>query len=206
MSLDYLRYLARHEPTAARVCRKLAIRFVSDDPPASLVDELVRTYLSSGTDIKAVLRTLVASEIFWASAGQKVRNPVDDVVATVRALGVKVEGARPPASFAHELSTSIKSVRLFQWPRPDGPPDTADAWCSASRMLGLLAQPLGAGRRLLARRAGGLPQAGLLPAAGPDPLRPPRRPRLSRTVLGKPSTARLLQAACEGLDVAPGRS
>ena len=135
MSLDYLRYLARHELTARTVCRKLAVRFVSDDPPAALVDELVRTYLSSGTDIKAVLRTLVASEVFWASVGQKVRSPVDDVVASVRALGVKVQAPTGRASFAHELSVSIKSVKLFQWPRPDGPPDTADAWCSASRML-----------------------------------------------------------------------
>ncbi len=200
MSLSYLRYLARHELTARTVCRKLAIRFVSDNPPASLVDELVRTYLSSGTDIKAVLRTLVASEIFWASAGQKVRNPVDDVVATVRALQVKVKAPTSRASFAHELSTSIKSVRLFQWPRPDGPPDTADAWCSASRMLASWRNHWGL--------AGGYWPDGQAVYRKPASYLPQERIRfdllvdhVSRTVLGKPSTARLLEAACQGVGV-----
>jgi len=203
MSLDYLRYLARHELTARTVCRKLAVRFVSDDPPAALVDELVRTYLSSGTDIKAVLRTLVGSEVFWASVGQKVRSPVDDVVASVRALGVQVKAPTGRSSFAHELSVSIKSVKLFQWPRPDGPPDTADAWCSASRMLASWRNHWGL--------AGGYWPDGQAVYRKPASYLPQDRIRfdllvdhVSRTVLGKPSTDRLLQAACEGLDVPPG--
>ena len=34
----YLSYLARHPATAHRLARKLAIRFVSDDPPADIQD------------------------------------------------------------------------------------------------------------------------------------------------------------------------
>ena len=163
----------------------------------------MRTYLSSGTDIKAVLRTLVASEIFWASAGQKVRNPVDDVVATVRALGVAGEGAdrpdvlRPRAQRVHQERQAVPVAT------PDGPPDTADAWCSASRMLASWRNHWGL--------AGGYWPNGQAVYRKPASYLPQDRIRfdllvdhVSRTVLGKPSTDRLLQAACEGLDVPPG--
>ena len=42
-----LRYLASHPATATRIARKLCLRFVSDDPPAALVDRLAKTCLLS---------------------------------------------------------------------------------------------------------------------------------------------------------------
>ncbi|MGL5864572.1 MAG: DUF1800 family protein, partial [Dermatophilaceae bacterium] len=62
----YLTYLARHRGTAQTVARKLATRFVSDNPPTSLVDRLAQTYLDNDTAIVPMLRTLFASTEFWA--------------------------------------------------------------------------------------------------------------------------------------------
>ena len=53
--------------TAQFICRKLAIRFVCDDPPQALVDRMAKTYLSSGGDISAVLKTLFHSPEFWST-------------------------------------------------------------------------------------------------------------------------------------------
>src|SRR5690606_41253620 len=85
----YLRYLAGHEATARTIARKLAVRFVSDDPPASLVDRLAAAYLDNDTAIVPVLRTLFRSSEFWAAVGQKVRRPRENIAAAARALRIR---------------------------------------------------------------------------------------------------------------------
>ncbi|WP_134767838.1 DUF1800 domain-containing protein [Nocardioides sp. 1609] len=133
----YLTHLARHPRTAERIARKLAVRFVSDDPPAALVERLARVYLDNETAIKPVLRALVASPEFLGAAGRKVRTPTDDVVATHRALSTEI--ARPvnadSAANSFLWHTSSIGHSPFAWARPDGPPDTGRAWSSASRLL-----------------------------------------------------------------------
>ena len=79
---DYLRYLAHHPLTAHHVCQRLATKFVRDDPPQSLVRRLAKVYLKNDTAIVPVLRALVASKEFRTSAGRKLRDPSEDVVAT----------------------------------------------------------------------------------------------------------------------------
>jgi uncharacterized protein (DUF1800 family) len=61
------------------ISRKLAIRFVGDDPPQALVDRMAKTYLSSGGDISAVLKTLFKSPEFWStdSYRAKVKTPLE---------------------------------------------------------------------------------------------------------------------------------
>ena len=93
--------------------------------------ELARVFTASGTDIAATLRALVASDEFAASAGQKVRTPVDDLVATVRVLGVTASAPRSQASFATAIAYLPRSMLLYSWPRPDGAPETNADWASA---------------------------------------------------------------------------
>lgn len=134
----YLDYLAHHPATAQRIARKLAIRFVSDDPSQTLINHLADVFSSSGTDIKATLRALVASQEFQQSIGTKVRTPTDDLVATFRVLGATITRPTHDADAANAvyfLSQTMGAVP-FGWPRPDGQPEIGDAWSSAARMLG----------------------------------------------------------------------
>ena len=82
--------LATRPATAKFISRKLAIRFVGDDPPQSLVDRMAKTYLSSDGDISAVLSTLFHSPEFWAadSYRAKVKTPLEFVVSAARASNV----------------------------------------------------------------------------------------------------------------------
>ncbi len=133
----YVRYLAHHPATARRVAHRLAVRFVADEPPASLVTDLAKVFTVSGTDIKATLRALVQHPAFGDSVGAKVRTPAEDAVATWRVLGVQ---PRPPArrdSFARAAlgQTTAMGQRPFDWGRPDGFPDVARAWTGVSRVL-----------------------------------------------------------------------
>jgi uncharacterized protein (DUF1800 family) len=139
LTKDYLRYLAHHPSTAQRIAERLAQQFVSDQPSKDLVADLKRVYLRSGTDISATLRTLVGHPAFGRSIGDKVRTPAQDMVATMRALGVT---ALKPAGRDSDLALAIiwqaegMGEQPFNWPTPDGPPLTNDAWTSVSRMLG----------------------------------------------------------------------
>jgi uncharacterized protein (DUF1800 family) len=134
---DYLLYLARHPATAARIARKLAVRFVSDSPSDALVAQLAQVYLANGTAIVPVLRALVASPEFAAAAGAKVRTPSEDVVATWRALGASIAKPVNDNSTANAIlwQTTAIGAAPHDWPRPDGPPDRGSAWSSASRVL-----------------------------------------------------------------------
>jgi uncharacterized protein (DUF1800 family) len=202
LAADYLRYLAHHPSTARRIARKLAVRFVDDEPSEALVQRVADAFLASGTDIKATLRALVGSDEFWASAGRKVRTPIDDVVATCRAIQVSAQAPVNLSSFAHELSWTLGSTLVYQWPRPDGAPDRAAVWASTTRMLNSWRMhwsfaggwwPDGEAR--YKRPVAFLPRSGVRFDELVD--------HLSRVVLGRRSTSRLLRAACQGCDIAP---
>ncbi|MFC7546173.1 DUF1800 family protein [Plantactinospora sp. GCM10030261] len=143
----YFRYLANHSSTARYVAQNLATRFVSDTPPKALVDRLAKTYTANKTAIKPVLMTLFCSSEFWAAVGQKVRRPMEYLVATYRTLGVSPEpsagyqaGDSKRPAFASGLSgIRRKMVELGQFPTgqptPDGYPDVFVAWTSAGTMI-----------------------------------------------------------------------
>jgi uncharacterized protein (DUF1800 family) len=134
--LDYLRYLARHPKTARHIASKLCTRFVSDTPPASLVSALAATYLARGTAIVPVLRQLFRSPEFAASMGQKVRRPMEDVVATVRILGIGPDpSGRDGMEGLYWMLDDLGNAPLA-WAPPNGYPDVAAAWASAGGTLG----------------------------------------------------------------------
>ncbi len=202
LASDFLRHLARRPETARMVARKLAIRFIADEPSERVIADLAAAYLRSGTDITATMRALVAHPEFWSSAGRKVRTPIDDLIATMRVRRVKPQAPTADDSFANVLVWTLSSVLPFQWSRPDGPPDHGDVWGSTSRMLNSW--------NMHWSMAGGWWPSKQAKYPKPTAFLPKKKVRfdklvdhLSRVVLGRPSTVRLLQAACEACDVDP---
>jgi hypothetical protein len=204
----YLGYLAHHPATARRLARKLAVRYVSDSPSAQLVDHLAQVYVDSGTAIVPVIRALVAHPEFLAAAGLKTRNPTDDVVATWRALDVRASAPTADGSGANAVlwQTVALGQAPFDWARPDGQPEDGESWSSVSRVL--------ASFETHYTMAGGWwPTAGTTyrPVASWVPLQTGQSMRfdalvehLSRTLLGRPASQRLVDACClaTGLTVA----
>jgi len=204
LAKEYLRYLAHHPATARTIARKLALRFVSDTPSQALVDHLAKVFRSSGTDITVTLRALVAHKEFKRSVGQKVRTPIEDLVATVRVLGVN---ARRPTGGGRHFATTIswlhQSMLLYQWPRPDGSPDRNSAWSSATRMLSSF--------RMHWNLGGGYYPNVAVRYRTPASWLPQRRIRfdayvdhLSRMLHGRGSTPRILKAAVQAVGCRPG--
>jgi uncharacterized protein (DUF1800 family) len=139
--------LATHPSTARFISRKLAQRFVADDPPAELVERAAATFLKTGGDIRAVVTTLVTSPEFLAGASRaaKVKTPFEFVVSAVRASGAEVKDARDLARRTGEMG-----MPLYQQQPPTGYKDTAEAWVSSSGLLARLnfALDLASGRVL----------------------------------------------------------
>jgi hypothetical protein len=200
-TLAYLKYLANHPATARHLARKLATRFVRDDPSDGLVEALASAYLGSGTDIGAVLRTLAGHPEFLTSEGLKVRPPIDDLVATARVLDVDVQAPADQNSYTRHANWTHGGATLFSWPRPDGAPLVNTAWASASRLFASYEMhmnhaggwwPQGAVYR---SAASWLPGSSLRFDAYVD--------HLCRTWFGRGADARLLLAASQSVKLAP---
>ena len=133
--------VARHPSTARFVSTKLARRFVSDNPPASLVDKMAKTFTASDGDIRAVLRTMFSSEEFWApeAVNAKVKTPFEFVVSAVRATDADV-AALPPGLV---LAMRELGQPLYGAQPPTGYKDTAEAWVSTGALLNRMKVAMG---------------------------------------------------------------
>ena len=78
--------LSLHPATARHLAYKLARHFVSDDPPAALVDRMVGAWRRSQGDLPTVYRALIEGPEAWSTAARKFKTPDDFLVSALRAL------------------------------------------------------------------------------------------------------------------------
>lgn len=124
---EAIRLLARHPATAQRIARRLASFFVSDQPDQALVDELAKTFIATGGDIRRTLRALVSSDAFWQSGNQLFKTPWDFACSSLAALN---EGSGPQ-QVAAALSFLAKAGQpVHGWVTPDGYRTDMATWLS----------------------------------------------------------------------------
>ncbi|MCA0350941.1 MAG: DUF1800 family protein [Chloroflexi bacterium] len=130
-----LKLLAEHPKTAQRLAYKLCLRFVSDDPPADLVERVAQTYLQHDTDIRAMLNVLFNSDEFLAAAQQKIKQPMHLLISVIRATNSSItnQAFKGQNSLLEQL-TSLGQM-FFNWPPPDGYPQISSAWVNTGAML-----------------------------------------------------------------------
>jgi len=80
--------LAAHPSTAKFIARKLAVRLVADEPPASVIDKAAKTFTVTNGDLRAVVKTIVTSPEFFSTGAYraKIKSPFEYAVSSVRAL------------------------------------------------------------------------------------------------------------------------
>jgi uncharacterized protein (DUF1800 family) len=125
--------LARHPATAKFVSRKLAQRFVADEPPAALVDRMAQTFTKSDGDLRAVMQTMFESPEFFSEGAwrSKIKSPLEVVVSTVRAANAAVTDTN-----ALVQKISDMGQPLYGKIEPTGYPNTGDAWLSTAGLMG----------------------------------------------------------------------
>jgi uncharacterized protein (DUF1800 family) len=130
--LQLLHILATSPATAHFICQELAIAFVSDNPPPTLVNRMAETFLNKKGEISAVLRTLVHSPEFWAPEAYqaKVKTPLEYVVSAARASGADITNAQPLVNALNQMG-----MPLYACVPPTGYSDKADAWVSTGELV-----------------------------------------------------------------------
>ena len=130
---DVLDLLAEHPGTARYVCRKLCRRLIGDVPPDSVVEQAAQLFLDKKDDadqLKAVIRTILLSDEFRTTWGQKVKRPFEYVVSALRATGADWE-----ANDSFYWRYENMGQALFRWHPPNGYPDLQEDWTSTMPML-----------------------------------------------------------------------
>jgi uncharacterized protein (DUF1800 family) len=124
--------LAGHRATARHIAAKLAGRFVSDQPPQSLVDRLADVYLKTGGDVRQLLVALAESPEFWRreAIGAKVKSPFELAASALRATGGEVEEPRELLKWIARMGQP-----LYAYQAPTGYPDRAEAWVNTGSLL-----------------------------------------------------------------------
>jgi len=130
--MQVLDLLSRSPATAHFISKKLAMRFVSDDPPQPLVDSMSDTFLKTDGDIREVLRTMFQSPEFWAPDAYraKVKTPFEFVVSSIRATDADVTNAMPLVATLNKMGEP-----LYQQQPPTGYSMKADAWVNSAALL-----------------------------------------------------------------------
>ena len=144
-ALDVIDILSHHPSTAKFISKKLAQRFVADDPPQQLIDRMAATFTKTDGDLRAVLQTMFTSAEFLSEGAwqSKVKSPLEMVISAVRALSGDVTDTFVLAQRISELGEP-----LYGKLEPTGYPDTSDAWTNTAGLLGRInfATALSAGR------------------------------------------------------------
>ncbi len=124
--------LAAHPSTARFLATKLVRRFVADEPPAALVDQVAHTYKRTEGDIRAMLRTIFQSPQFWSAESfqAKTKKPLELFAGAVRAL----DGDFTPTPMAI-LAMERMGEPLYLCQPPTGYPDVGEEWLNTGTLL-----------------------------------------------------------------------
>jgi uncharacterized protein (DUF1800 family) len=130
--LRALDMLAHHPSTAQFISKCLATRFVSDDPPESLVRRMAATFQSSDGDIREVLRTMFHSPEFWSPKvyRAKLKTPLEFAVSAVRASASNVVA---PDALLQNLNAM--GMQPFGMAVPTGYSMKGESWESDNAIL-----------------------------------------------------------------------
>jgi uncharacterized protein (DUF1800 family) len=130
--LEVLHILATSPATAHFISQELAVRFVSDNPPAALVNQMAATYLKKDGDIAAVLTTMFKSKEFWSPQvyRAKVKTPLEFMTSALRASNATVTNPLPLVQAMDRLGMPIYGMQT-----PNGYSWMAEDWVSSNALI-----------------------------------------------------------------------
>jgi uncharacterized protein (DUF1800 family) len=130
--VQLLKMLARNNATAQFICKKLAVRFVNDNPSPALVDKMARTFLSKNGSMHEVLTTMVSAPEFWDKEAlrEKTKSPFELAISSVRTLDAKI---RQPYQLYQWISRMGQKMYFYQ--APTGFPDNGKYWINTGSLL-----------------------------------------------------------------------
>jgi len=114
--------LAAHPATAQHIARKLAVHFVADEPPQTLVDKLTERFIITDGDLKEIAKALIEADESWTPRRTKLKRPYDWHVGALRLAGARGVSAR----FMN--GQALLGEPMWRPPAPNGFPEHEAAW------------------------------------------------------------------------------
>ncbi|MEP6850848.1 MAG: DUF1800 domain-containing protein, partial [Acidobacteriota bacterium] len=130
--LKVIDILVNSPATAHFIAKKLAVKFVSDNPSEGLVNRVADAFHKSSGDIKTTLRAIFTDREFYAPENYraKIKTPFELAISSVRALGGDTTGN--PAFLA--MLNKLGEVP-YGYQAPTGYPDMAEDWVNTGALL-----------------------------------------------------------------------
>lgn len=130
--LKVIDILVAHPSTAKFIAKKLAVKFVSDNPSEGLINRVAKAFQDSKGDIKTTLQAIFTDKEFFAPENYraKIKTPFELAVSAMRTIGA--ETAANPATLA--MLNKLGEVP-YGYQAPTGYPDTAEDWVNAGALL-----------------------------------------------------------------------
>jgi uncharacterized protein (DUF1800 family) len=138
---DLLDILAFHPGTARHIAYKLCQRFISDNPPESLVNQVSQAFYDNRHEpdqLESVYRALILSDEFKDTStwGEKIKRPFETVVSAMRACNANFT-IRPGDSESNSFMYRMERTGHFpfKWQPPDGYPDDRTFWEGGASLI-----------------------------------------------------------------------
>ncbi len=130
--VDVLNMLSSLPNTAKFICKKIAVRFVSDQPSNELLNKMTDTYLTHHGNIKEVLVTMVNSEEFWKEDAlrEKIKSPFELTISSIRATNADVKMPMQIFNWCSKMGQ-----RFYFYQAPTGFPDRGGYWINTGSLL-----------------------------------------------------------------------
>ncbi|MES3018494.1 MAG: DUF1800 domain-containing protein [Bacteroidota bacterium] len=130
--VELLKMLANHPSSAKFISRKIAVRFVNDNPSQKLVDKMSATFLKTKGDISEVLITMVSSPEFWNKEAlrEKTKSPFELAISAARTLNAEI--GQPYQLFAW---INKMGQKMYSYQAPTGFPDKGQYWINSGSLL-----------------------------------------------------------------------
>jgi uncharacterized protein (DUF1800 family) len=130
--LQVLDILADHPSTAKFIARKLAVKFVNDDPSEELVSRIAGAFTRSKGDIRSTLKAIFTDKEFFSPANYKakIKTPFELAVSSIRALGGETNAGPQLVQALRGLGETP-----YGYQAPTGYPDTAEDWVNTGALL-----------------------------------------------------------------------
>ena len=137
-----LENLAIHPDTGAHLARKLAVHFIGDAPAPRMVAEMQAAYAASGGQMMALYQAMLKAPEAWAVAPGNVKQPIDFVASSLRALGVRGRdlGRFRPRDLRNGIALPMALMgQAWEQPLgPDGWPEADGDWVTPQRLAARL--------------------------------------------------------------------
>lgn len=132
--------LAQHPGTNRFLAEKLCRRFIADEPNSTIIDAVASTLQQnwqSPDQIKLAMETLLKSNDFLTTWGEKIKRPFERTVGAMRQIQYDFKfNPNNEHSGWHFWDLFDTGHQPFYWASPNGYPDVKTHWLGTSSLMG----------------------------------------------------------------------